>query len=301
MARAQMTISKENNQYYGEAFERCIVAFGNNTSVLEEFNNIQFIFPKDHINIIINDAKRAFSLIKNSNNINQSAPFIYIGRHTSKASGDIQVGDKIIEVKYVGGDSGTWSNNSINYFKDFDCGIDFLNTYRQYNYSYEIEQVFKRYNIPVKISHTNNSPVNQKDASMIRHQYPDAYNFIREIEKLYREKCLLMQDEYFQIHPEKQRQFILDSLSKTGARKTIPHKLLVFRRNEDKCYLINTEYLLNEINHSEMNLIRKTNGDSYICDNMRMTIAWQNTTGLNNFSIRTFLTKEFLDKYARIG
>lgn len=266
--------SRAKNQYYGKYRECCVVAQLNNKPV-EYYEN--YSFSPEEQNKLFNEAK----LITNFLGTHQAT---YLGNHTVSESGDILLdNNEIVEIKTVSAGSGTYFNTSIYYFLKYGFNFkDYMEKYGLYNV---IEINFgDKGIIPNK---KNNSPVNQTNSSLIRHNYETLWKTqIIPIDEIMRFNFIKDLADYFINSPEKIYEFISDMLNKTSltSQKNAPDRLIVLNYTKSKVYEINLKQFFNNISND----IRATN-KGLVIGNIRIAISWQNGLGLNNPTIRVFL------------
>lgn len=264
-----LKIEKKNNRFYSSFVEQNICSYINKEEIkeLQDFN-----FTPEEKNIMLNDCL-------NIANYLQGKKAIHIGTHTSKANGDIDLDGQIIELKYVGSGSGTYYNTSIQYFstiglksyKDYlveNCYLDFL------------EKV-----TGIK-PHNNNSPYSLEVANNIRKNTPNVYNLIIKAEKKLRADYTTYIIAQLSNNLELSYKVYYDMLNKTYGNKQLPDRMIIYN------YISKT---LNDIKTNDLvqskDLITPLKSGAYSIKlgNLRLTLGWQNGTGLNNPTIRVFL------------
>lgn len=266
--------SRKDNQYYGKYCECAVVACLNNAPI--EYRE-KFIFSNEEQKELFNDAKLIADYLG-------SHKATYLGNHTSTESGDILLdNDEVIEIKRVSSGSGTYFNTSIYYFEQF--GFNFKDYMENYSLYDALEKTFGE---KIKVNRKTNSPISQKDSSMIRHSaFLDIYEQdILPVEANMRECFTKDIVNYFAINTEEVYRFITDMLEKKTSinRKHSPDRLIVLNYNKQKVREINLKNFKNSISNN----IRITQ-KGLVVGNIRVIFGWQNGTGLNNPTIRVFL------------
>lgn len=262
------------NQYYGKYRECCVVAQLNNEPVkyYENYN-----FSKEEQDRLFNEAK----LITNFLGAHRAT---YLGNHTLSESGDILLDDKeIVEIKTVSAGTGTYFNTSVYYFLKY--GFNFKDYMEQYGLYEAIETNFSDKGIIP--NRKNNSPVNQINSSLIRHNYKTLWETqIVPIDEIMRFNFIKDLTNYFINNPEKIYEFVSDMLNKTSLtnQKKAPDRLIVLNYAKRKVYEINLKQFFENISND----IRATD-KGLVIGNIRIAISWQNGLGLNNPTIRVFL------------
>jgi hypothetical protein len=139
----------------------------------------------------------------------------------------------------------------------------------------------------ITVNRKNNSPVNQKSSSMIRHNYQELYeNHIVAIDLKIRECFTKDIFNYFVNHPETIYEFISDMLNKNSGTciKNAPDRLIVLNYSKNKVKEIDIKHFYDNI---DTNI--KMTDTGLVIGNVRIAISWQNGVGLNNPTIRVFL------------
>ena len=266
--------NRAQNQYYGKYRECCIVAHLNNEAVDYKEN---YNFSEEEKQKMYNEAKLIADFLGYENKA------VYIGDKTSNESGDIKLDNgEIIEIKTVSSGTGTYFNTSIYYFLKF--GFDFKDYMKKYKLYETLEENFGDF---INISQNNNSPVNQKDSSLIRHNYKDIYEEkILPIDIAIRKKFTSDLVEYFSNNIEELYKFINDMLEKNSStsKKTKPDRLIILNYNKKSVKEIDLKNFKNNLQFN----IRNTD-TGIVIGNIRIALSWQNGRGLNNPTIRVFL------------
>ena len=262
-----MNICKNNNQHYGKFFESAVSSYING---VENYYN-DFDFPAEDIEFMKKDAEKCAHYIHGNT-------CKWVGNHTISEDCDIIVDNKRhIELKYVSSGNGTYFNTSIYYFTKFGFNFkDYMNKAGLYE---AIEQVGFTPN------KKNNSPVNQKVSSEIRHNFSSEYKkFIIPAEELARNLFISDVVDFLTNNPTYKYEFISDMLSKNSitCTKTVPDEIIVYNYNTKKIFNID---LNSQIKTGNLN---NTNKGIKI-DDIRIAIGWQNGNGLNNPTLRVFL------------
>jgi hypothetical protein len=271
---------KADNQYFGKYLERAVVEHINNTGIVIDPNQYYdlsgYCFSDQEITDLNKEAEKIAAYI------GKNFVASYVGNHTSIECGDIILDDHIhIELKRVSSGSGTYHNTSIFFFKDY--GFDFKDYMSQYGLYDTIEKYFPS----AVVSRTNNSPVNIKTSSIIRHSNnEEGKKAIIQVDEIMRTAFVSDLAEYFINNPDMAYNFAKDMLNKVRLRTREsykPDRFIVYNYNKDTI----TEISLQDIEFNKNN-IQNTNLGLLIGP-LRIQIGWQNGTGLNNPTIRVFL------------
>ena len=266
--------TRDNNQYFGKYFEKCIVAQINGETVLPKSD---FKFTEQELQSIWNEAEQ----IKNHIGISHKAT--HVGDQTSNADGDIILDTgEVIEIKRVSNGSGTYYGTSIYYLNKF--GFDFKNYMEQYGLYQALENHFSDI---ITISRKNNSPVNIADSKLIRHNYLNIYeNAIKPINDRLQKDLVQNVANYLVNNPKKACEFYLDMINKTESRnkKHAPDRIIVFNYIKNSIYEIQPKAFINKfINETT------TTEKGLIVGNLRIAFGWQNGVGLHNPTLRVFI------------
>jgi hypothetical protein len=208
----------------------------------------------------------------------------YVGNHTATQAGDLVLDNgETIELKTVSNSgSGTYGNHSIYYFTKF--GFDFKEYMNKFGLYDALESHFGDHFV---ISRKNNSPVNQKASSEIRHNYTNIYNDeIVPIDKKLRKQFTTDIINYFTENPDKIYEFISDMINKDSGTcsKGAPDRLIVL----DYIKKVVKEINIKDILKNTTAEIKATDlGFSF--NTLRVAISWQNGAGLNNPTVRVYL------------
>lgn len=268
-----MINDRKDNQYYGKYRECCVVAILNGTAV--DFKEDYDFSPEEK--------QRLFSEAKIIADFLGEGSAAYLGDHTMSASGDILFNDNsTIEIKTVSNGSGTYFNTSIYYFSKF--GFDFKTYMETYGLYDQLTELFGEL---VKISKTNNSPVNIKDSSYIRHNFENIWREkIVPIDEKARAAFIKDLVEYFKQNTDKIYEFVSDMLDKNSAtcQKSAPDRIVVLNYMTQTVREIDLQNFKDNISQN----IRVTD-KGMVIGNIRIAISWQNGIGLNNPTIRVFL------------
>ena len=263
-----MKIAREHNQYYGRYIERGIVDYINNIPIQ---NYEDFTFPIDHIKTMNDD----ISIIANYLN---SANVRYIGNHTTNENGDLVVDDNVVELKYTDSSLGTYFNTSTEFIRHigFTTFSEYLKSQGYYN---DLSR------LGIEVNFNNVSPVSMAVSKNIRHNNPELYKKIINIEKDYRLRYVAALYQYLMNNTEARLQFIKNLITKEASNKSMPDRLIVF--NHDTKWI--REYNKQDILTCLVNDNLALSGGTIKMYGVHFTIAWQNGTGLNNPTIRVFL------------
>lgn len=264
---------RAENQYYGKYRECCVVAHLNNSEVEYGENHV---FSEEEKDRLFEEAKLIADFLGNHK-------ASYLGNHTSIESGDILLDDKeVVEIKTVSSGSGTYFNTSIYYFDKFNFNFkNYMETCGLYK---ALEENFGEI---IKVNKKTNSPVTQKDSSLIRHNYQDLYKqTIVPIDSVMRTKFTQDIAKYFTDNPERIYEFISDMLEKNSltSRKSSPDRIIILNYNTRKVREIDLKNFKENISTN----IRATE-KGLVVGNIRIAFSWQNGIGLNNPTIRVFL------------
>lgn len=266
--------TKANNQYYGKYRECCVVAQLNNTEI--EYNE-DYTFTEEEKEMLYKQSKLISDYIGNHT-------ATYVGNHTATQAGDIVLDTgETVELKTISNSSsGTYGNHSVYYFTKF--GFDF----KQYMINFGLYDALEaHFGDKFTISRKNNSPVNAKVSSEIRHKYTDIYeNEIVPIDKQMREQFTQDIVDYFIKNPDKVYEFISDMINKDSGTcsKGAPDRLIALDYVKNIVKEINIQDILQNTT-TEI----ESRGLSFVFNTMRIAISWQNGIGLNNPTIRVFL------------
>ena len=261
-----MKITKANNQYYAEFVEGAIMScFDSAFSIL-----VDYTFSKQEEEEMRDDAESIYrTFFKEYKNIE------YTGRNTITSCADFICDGQNIELKYVSNGSGTYYNTRIEYCNK-ELGFTSFHDYMMASGQLELlEQFF------TSAVYNNISPVSQKDSSWFRHEYPEIYkNQLVPLDKATREKYV---QDFYQYIVENNLipQFYMDMINKYS-KNSKPDAIVVFNHQTKNGYK-NTELEnIASFSHS-------ASGVSIRINNIKVTFAWQNGTGLNNPTLRVFL------------
>ena len=264
---------KADNQYFGKYRECCVVAYLNNSEI--EYNE-NYIFTEEEKINLSKEAKLIADFLGNHT-------ATYLGNQTINESGDIKLDNgEVIEIKSVSAGSGTYFNTSIFYFTKF--GFDFKKYMVGWGLYDALEEHFGN---KITVNRKNNSPVNQKASSFIRHNYADLYNkVIVPIDLNMRMALTKDIAEYFSTNPNKAYEFISDMLTKnsTTSKKKMPDRMIVLNYCKGSVREVNLKNFQDNISTN----VRITN-TGLVIGNVRVAFSWQNGVGLNNPTIRVFL------------
>lgn len=266
---------KSLNQYYGKYFECCIVAHLNNENV--NYNE-DYEIPKENKDLMFKEAENVAKYL--GNHIAN-----YCGNHTALSNGDIFLEDtkENIEIKRVSNGNGTYFNTSVYYLEKF--GFNYKDYLEKAGYYDFLEEKFGT-NI---VSRKNNSPVNTKNSSFIRHsnELKSIWeNQVVPYEEKIRLNFLKDLEFYFKNNKNSVYEFVNDMLEKNSVtcKKQNPDRIIVYNYSQNK---ITELYLKDFKNFSEKEIHFTDKGLSV--GNIRFQIGWQNGNGLCNPTIRVFL------------
>ena len=263
-----MKIAREYNQYYGRYIERGIADYANNRLIQ---NYEDFAFPIEHIKTMNSDIKVIANYL-NSSNVQ------YIGNHTANANGDLIVDNAIVELKYTDGSLGTYFNTSTEFVKHIG-----FTTFSEYLKSQGYYDVLSQLGIVVNMN--NISPVSMAVSNYIRHNKPEVYKQVIDIEKDYRLRYVTLLYQYLIDNNEARLQFIKNLITKEASNKNMPDRLIVFNHDTKWIREFNKQDILTRLVDNNLTV----SGGTIKMYGIHFTIAWQNGTGLNNPTIRVFL------------
>lgn len=271
---------KANNQYFGKYLEKATVEYINQTGKIinpTDYSDLKgYNFSKEEL-ITLNQEAEKIALYIGTNN---SATCV--GNHTSTECGDILLKNGThIELKRVSSGNGTYHNTSVFCLKDY--GYDF----KDYMTKFGLYDTIAKYFSNVTINKNNNSPVNIKTSSMIRHSTnEEGKEAIIQTDKKMREAFVEDLAQYFNDNPDMAYNFIQDMLNKVRLKTKIsykPDRFIVYNYDKDSITEINLQDIqLNTKNIQNTNL-------GLLIGPLRIQIGWQNGTGLNNPTIRVFI------------
>lgn len=263
-----MKITREHNQYYGRYIERGTADYVNNLPIR---NYEEFAFPINHIETMNDD----ISIIANYLN---SANVQYIGNHTTNENGDLVVDNNIVELKYTDYSLGTYFNTSTEFIRHIGF-ITFSEYLKSQGYYDDLSH------LGIEVNFNNVSPVSMAVSKNIRHNNPELYKQIIDIEKDYRLRYVSVLYRYLMNNTEARLQFIKNLITKEASNKSMPDRLVVFNHNTKRIREFNKQDILNCLVNNNLTL----SGGTIKLYGVHFTIAWQNGTGLNNPTIRVFL------------
>lgn len=272
---------KADNQYFGKYFERAIVEYINKNNCNIDPNQYEdlkgYSFNQNELNELNQEASSVAKYLKFNNNIKAE----YVGNHTEKACGDILLNSTTsIEIKRIlTSGSGTYHNTSIFFLKEY--GFDF----KEYMKKYNLYDTIRKYFPLITVSETNNSPVNQKNSSLIRHSdNEEGKKAICQKDEEIRKIFIQDLTTYFKENPDLAYDFAKNMLNKVKLRTKNsykPDRFIVYRYDKK---------LISEINLQDISLNTDIENTDFglIIGPLRMQIGWQNGNGLNNPTIRIF-------------
>jgi hypothetical protein len=270
-----MKIKKAENQYYSKYFELKITSIILKCQVedLENFKQIKdFNFSQEEINEMDSDAALLVDTYFKS-----SKTAVHTGTNTSLSNSDIIIDGEQIEIKYVESGSGTYYNTTINYLQKLNF-INFNEFYKNKGYYQFLESLDLKPNI------LNTSPFTQAEGINIM-KSKDLYKKIQEKDKVIRAMYV---DELFKFllqNDEARNKMAYDMISKNESNKDIVDKIIVYNYDTKNLTCVTKDDLISKISSN----IKKSGKYSIIFGNYKVTIAWQNGTGLNNPTIRVFI------------
>lgn len=267
-----MNFSKANNQYYAAYIESRVVSYINNEEYVLPPLIKDFSFSTLEIAEMDSDAKMIADYIG-------GASAEWVGRSCSTANCDIIVDGREIEIKYVSKGRGTYFNTSWSYFNE----VMNFTPFTEYTHSTICPYLEKFFG---KSVYKNLSPVSRDNARVF--SKTEDYKELVEIDKEMRKRYVTDLHAFFTNHPDKLRVFIHDMLTKSKSGKLPPQEMIVFT-HEDKKIQKFTREEIEEIAKSADISFDKTNL-GFKFSRFRAAISWQNHIGLNNPTIRIYLT-----------
>ena len=221
-----MKIDKENNQYYGQFIEEAINSIINQTEIK---NTTNFFFTDEEIEEMTQDAKDIAREI-------QGHLSVYVGRNTEKENCDLIVDGREIEIKYVSLGNGTYLNTSVNYFHNRFGFTDF----KDYTSKELLPFLEKYYGESV---YKNLSPVSMEQSKEIRHNNPDLYRQIQQIDKVMRKEYVSDLYNFFCNNLDKLQIFISDMINKNIGNKRLFDEMIVFNHSTKQIKHYSKEFL----------------------------------------------------------
>jgi hypothetical protein len=264
----KMKIDKENNQYYGQFIEEAINSIINQTEIK---NTTNFFFTDEEIEEMTQDAK---DIAREA----QGHRSVYVGRNTGKENCDLIVDGREIEIKYVSLGNGTYLNTSVNYFHNRFGFTDF----KEYTSKELLPFLEKYYGESV---YKNLSPVSMEQSKEIRHNNPDLYRQIQQIDKVMRKEYVSDLYNFFCNNLDKLQIFISDMINKNIGNKRLFDEMIVFNHSTKQIKHYSKEFLQKYIQNKKF----KNTGLGMSFDGFRIQIGWQNGSGLNNPTLRVFI------------
>jgi len=266
-----MRYKKEYNQYYAQFFEEAICALINKQ---EPTNNTDFLFSDEEINEMISDAKIATTYLKGDK-------AICVGRKTLKASCDILIDGKELEIKYVGFGNGTYYNTTIQYI-DKELGLkSYHELLTKKGYLVALQ---KEFGDIVRLD--NISPVSIADSKYIRKNFEKKYNQLVAVEKTIRAEYVNYVYHELQKNKKLKVKFINDMITKETSKKHIPDSILVFNHDTKKISISSKEDIESLVKETEISISGKL---SISFGGVRVAFGWQNGNGLSNPTLRIFI------------
>lgn len=262
-------MSRADNQYEGSLFEYLICQIHNK----EKYVNIyQDKVSQERYLSIVQDAISFCSA-----NLLPCEKAQWIGRKTSNENGDILIGSKYIEIKYVSEGTGTYLNTSLEKLTEYG-----FSSYRTYMEKYGLYSELEKY---LPINKSTASPVDMETAKNFKKVFPKQYKYLQDIEKPIRKQYVKDLFAYLCSNPTTLTRLLGDILSKTISGKEKPDTLFVYNyvKKSITCYDANS--IIEKINSKSF----KNAGLSLVFDSVRLAIGWQNCGPLNNPTIRCFI------------
>lgn len=133
---------------------------------------------------------------------------------TSTQDGDLIINDKVIEVKYTKKGNATWLNTSI---ERFNTLYDFSKSYKDYMIQDGLYEILKN-NLGEEVSPNTVSPITCGSRAKEIQKLP-FYKSYEKKEKATRVKYVADIVKYFKDNPDKEKQFVLDTITKSICQK----------------------------------------------------------------------------------
>lgn len=274
-----MSRTKANNANYAEYMERILNALINNSV---DFNIIDKEMITDISMITLNEKNEMLSWAKNIQKKYNFKTSQYIGRSTVKEKGDLILDEKITELKCVSQNNGTYYNTSVNYFDKFHI-LNPVIAYEKIGYRNFLQKLIASYGFKTT-DYGTMSFVDQTTSSII--QKLPIYKQIKSIDNIIRAIYVDKLVKYFNTHPQEAQTFINDMMKKDT--KGTAEQLLIYNYFNNSMNLIAVPDIITQ--NTKINTIKKSGKYSLRWgSSAKATIAWQNGTGLNNFTIRVFI------------
>lgn len=259
--------SKDQNDIFGETFEKKLVrVLGGKIKLSKKEEEL---IPDEEA---LEAAKAIRSKFKRIKNVE------HVGPQVKNANGDIMVNGKAVEVKYVGSGHGTYWNTSIEMFpKMFGLKSytkDFLKPLRDYLSQFFGDSVYN-----------NTSPCTMEQSHEIRHNMPDVFEEVRNIEIPLRRKYVKYLINFFKNNPDEACNLYNIIVSKAASNKATPDYYLIYNYNKNEAEIFEA----NDLISMDTEFKGKEDVVTFIVGNFRVVLGWQNGTGLCNPTVRAFI------------
>lgn len=275
-----MKHSKTENQNYAAAYEILVCEKMGIVAEHGQFENyIQQIKNEPIIDKIANTIINIAGAVRSGN---------YVGRATGTATGDIIVNGISFELKVTSGGSGTYHNTSVSYFDNFNIP-NFKDFYKNKGYYEKIEEKIKD---KYPINEDNMSLVSRQTSKKIRHEEPQLYKEIQEIEEEIRIKYVEMIVQYLNDNNLGMRVLgdMIEKKTTADTPKTIPDYMIIANYNRNEVKVITKNEIREQVDYSNRECDIELKEKSFVINNyMRINIGWQNGNGLNNPTLRVKL------------
>lgn len=276
-----MAHAKEKNQWFGKAFEQAIVAAKQNITATNPY--------PDHIMAV----EWAIMLQNAITFITQYEAMIapittiqWIGNNTTTQNGDLIIDGRIVEIKYCSSGTGTWFNTTLD---NTMYRYGFSRLYKDYMREDGLYDMLMEFFGPEKVSMENASPVSQSVASVA--EGTTWYKNYTKKETITRKRFVQDFVAYLKANPEIEHQFVRDAVTKGICNKEMPDLLIVFNYNTRKIITIyDKNFLLSLYCDGTISMTSRQKLGFY-AGKVRIAIGWQNNNGLNNPTIRGFITR----------
>ena len=269
---------KENNQWFGKAFEQVIVMLKKDLPLINPYP--EHLTDNDFSDII--DDGRDF--LRQYEAVTPIQTIEWIGNHTMTEDGDLIINGEVQEIKYVSQGVGTWVNCTINHLyrylpDNFPSHIDFmrevglLDKFTNFTKSRRWEK-----------NHNTTGPLSRPEAKEAS-KLPNNGGMLA-LDRIWRAAFVQAVFKNLCSNPVKLQQFLDDCVTKNIIGKATPKHLLVYNyRSHTLCNMatVNTIQQHPEKYHA--------NDFGFTLGQIRISIYWKNQIG-NNLAMNVFLNKE---------
>lgn len=277
-------VKKSDNRLYGSYFEQLLCDTINETNVAQ----CPLCVSDAESQEMMREAKDGcVALRKHCHFPVRTAK--WVGTHTSVDSCDIILdGIHELEVKYVSTGKGTWYNTSIDKVGMAFGHVAYSDFLRSRGYYAWLASQLETAHTDI-IPHLDSaSPLTMREAKTIRHRYPETYAAICAHEHPHRLSYVRDFAKHL-IDSEQVDRFFHAMLDKSLSGKHMPEMLLVCNHSKGTITVLTADDIKDSIKTPSADSLA-TSGVSIAFDGLRCTFAWQNGTGLNNATVRVFLT-----------